>query len=222
VSVKPQHKLEGLYAITDTVQDDGQRLLAAVEQALRGGARIIQYRDKSDDPQRRQECAAALRAMTRRYAALLIINDDPQLAKRVQADGVHLGQDDATISAARALLGEDAIIGVSCYNRFELAQQASARGADYIAFGRFFASHTKPHAVRAELDLLRRAQQELAIPVAAIGGITAENAGDLIAAGADMLAVVHDLFGHDDIEAAARRYKRCFTPTSTAIAETAE
>jgi thiamine-phosphate pyrophosphorylase len=222
VSVKPRHKLQGLYAITDAAQDDGQRLLTDVEQALRGGARIIQYRDKSDDPQRRQDSAAGLRALTRRYAALLIINDDPQLAKLVQADGIHLGQDDADMAAARALLGDDAIIGVSCYNRFELAQQASVNGADYIAFGRFFASRTKPHAVRAELDLLRRAQQELAIPVAAIGGITAENAGDLIAAGADMLAVVADLFGHDDIEAAARRYRRCFTPTSTAVAEAAE
>jgi thiamine-phosphate pyrophosphorylase len=222
MSINSHHQLRGLYAITDATQGDRQRLLADVGQALRGGARIIQYRDKSGDPRQRQHSAAGLRALTHHYGSLLIINDDPQLAKRVRADGVHLGQDDADMAAARALLGNDAIIGVSCYNRFELAQQASANGADYIAFGRFFPSCTKPHAVRAELDLLRRAQQELALPVAAIGGITAENASDLIAAGADMLAVVADLFGHDDIEAAARRYQRCFTTTGTAVAETAE
>jgi thiamine-phosphate pyrophosphorylase len=208
-------KLRGLYAITDAQQNNDRQLLADVEQALRGGASIVQYRDKSQDPQRRLNNAIALRALTQRYAALFIINDDPQLADSAQADGIHLGQDDTDIEAARTLLGQEAIIGISCYNRFELAQQASAAGADYVAFGRFFTSQTKPQARQAELDLLRRAQHELAIPVAAIGGITANNADTLIQAGADMLAVVHDLFAQDDIEAAARRYQPLFPPRAT-------
>ena len=220
-----REKLSGLYAITDATQTDTQQLLADVEQALLGGARIIQYRDKSreksreksldksQNPQRRLETANALRELTHAHAALLIINDDPQLAKAVQADGVHLGQDDADIEAARELLGENAIIGVSCYNRFELAQQASAQGADYIAFGRFFASRTKPQAALAGIELLRQAQQELAISIVAIGGITADNGGELINAGADMLAVIDDIFGQTDIKAAAQRYRSIFART---------
>jgi thiamine-phosphate pyrophosphorylase len=209
--------LSGLYAITDATQTDTQQLLADVEQALLGGARIIQFRDKSRDKsqnqQRRLKTANALRQLTRTHAALLIINDDPLLAKAVQADGVHLGQDDANIAAARKLLGENAIIGVSCYNRFELAQQASEQGADYIAFGRFFASRTKPQAALASIELLHRAQQELAISIVAIGGITADNGGQLINAGAHMLAVVDDIFGQTDIKAAAQRYRTIFART---------
>lgn len=204
-------KLTGLYAITDAKQHDTQQLIADVEQALLGGARIIQYRDKSDNQQRRHEAAMALRKLTRRHDALFIINDDAQLANAAQADGVHLGQEDANIKAARRLLGENAIIGVSCYNRFELAQQANDQGADYIAFGRFFSSRTKPDAAQAELALLQRAQQELSIPVVAIGGITATNAAELISAGAQMLAVVDDIFGQADIQAAAQRYEKLFT-----------
>ena len=212
----PQHhnRLAGLYAITDASQTNNQQLLDDVEQALLGGARILQYRDKRNDAQRRQQTALALRELTRYHQALLIINDDPQLAKSVHADGVHLGQDDAAIKTARSLLGECAIIGVSCYNRFELAQQASDNGANYIAFGRFFPSRTKPNAAPADLGLLHRAQQELDIPVAAIGGITTENAADLINAGADMLAVIDDLFGKTDIKAAAQRYQRYFPITA--------
>lgn len=210
-------KLTGLYAITDATQTDTQQLLADVEQALLGGARIIQYRDKSHDksqnPQRRHETASALRELTHAHAALLIINDDPQLAKAVKADGVHLGQDDDNIAAARKLLGNNAIIGISCYNRFELAQQASEQGADYIAFGRFFASRTKPQAALASIELLHQAQRELATPIVAIGGITADNGGDLIRAGAHMLAVVDDIFGQTDIKAAAQRYQKIFART---------
>jgi len=204
-------KLTGLYAITEAGQNDTQQLITDVEQALLGGARIIQYRNKSDDQQQRHETAKALRKLTHRHDALFIINDDPQLAKAAEADGVHLGQDDANIKAARRLLGTNAIIGVSCYNRFELAQQASDRGADYIAFGRFFTSRTKPNAAQAELALLQRAQQELSIPVVAIGGITANNAAELISAGAHMLAVVDDIFGQADIQTAAQRYQKLFT-----------
>lgn len=208
-------RLTGLYAITDAGQHDTRQLLSNVEQALLGGVRLLQYRHKpqpgTTDPQQALDTAHALRALTLRHDARLIINDDPQLAHVVQADGVHLGQDDAGIDAARRLLGAEAIIGVSCYNRFELAQQASAEGADYIAFGRFFGSRTKPHAAQAEPALLQRARQELTLPVVAIGGITTDNAISLITAGADLLAVVDGLFGQPDIQAAAQRFQTLFS-----------
>lgn len=207
-------KLTGLYAITDANDKDPQHLVAAVSQALSGGAAIIQYRDKSPDTvehqQRREATAQQLRSLTRQHDALLIINDDYTLARHCAADGVHLGQDDGEISQARKLLGANAIIGMSCYNRFPLAQQAVEQGADYIAFGRFFPSRTKPGAALAKRDLLQQARRELNIPIVAIGGINADNGGELIAAGADMLAVVDDLFGQTDIITAARRYQALF------------
>ncbi len=176
-----------------------------VAQALQGGARIIQYRDKSEDQQQRLQQALALRTLCDQHQAVLIINDDVALAKQVSADGVHLGIDDISVSEARAQLGPDAIIGVSCYNRFELAEQAAAENADYLAFGAFYSSPTKPAAVRAEIELLRRAQQ-FKLPLCAIGGITHENAAALIEAGADMLAVISGVFAAADICAEARRF----------------
>ena len=198
-------RLRGLYAITDAHVTD--RLARDVEQALRGGAAIIQFRDKSDDQVRRLQTAQALRELTRRHQALLIINDDVALAAQIEADGVHIGRHDAGLREARARLGAEAIIGISCYNQFELARQAVEAGADYIAFGRFYPSKTKPDAVPAGLDLLRRARQELDIPVVAIGGITVDNAAPLLEAGADMLAVVEGLFTQPDIRAATRQFR---------------
>lgn len=224
--IKNMDRLCGLYAITDARVTDPQQLLADVEQALRGGARIVQYRDKSRDKNshhtQRHETCQALHALTREFNALFIINDDVELAKQCHADGVHLGKNDITISTARDILGpnvnNNAIIGVSCYNRIELAQQAVNNGADYIAFGRFFASQTKPDAVPASLDLLKQARQLFELPIVAIGGITADNGGALIAAGAHMLAAVDDIFGHagkaNAIEAAARRYQALFMADS--------
>lgn len=204
-------KLTGLYAITDATQSDVNKLIIDVEQALLGGARIIQYRDKSNNSQHRLKTAHALRELTRQHSALLIINDEVQLAKDSNADGVHLGADDASISAARAQLGPTAIIGVSCYNDFSLAKQAENNGANYVAFGRFFPSRTKPHATQATIEILQTAKRELDTPIVAIGGITAENAGELISAGANMLAVVDDIFSQGDIKAAALRYQTFFT-----------
>lgn len=203
--------LAGLYAITDARETHSERLTQAVEQALRGGVRILQFRDKSDDTTRRQQIGMALRALTHDFDALLIINDDVKLARTLNADGVHLGQDDTSLQYARQALGANAIIGVSCYNRFELAQLAAANGANYVAFGRFFPSHTKPDAVQATTDLLQRTKRELNIPVAAIGGITLQNAASLTAAGAHMLAVVDGLFGQPDITTTARHYNAFFT-----------
>ncbi|MBI5463224.1 MAG: thiamine phosphate synthase [Gammaproteobacteria bacterium] len=204
--------LSGLYAITDPQLIPGDALLPAVTAALRGGARVIQYRDKSHDVARRRTQAAALVELCRHHDALLIVNDDVELAAEVGASGVHLGRDDADLHAARTRLGTTAIIGMSCYNQLTRAQAAADAGANYVAFGRFFPSLTKPDALAAEPDLLRAARRALALPLVAIGGITPDNGGPLIEAGADMLAVIHGVFGQPDIEAAARRFADLFPP----------
>jgi len=203
----------GLYAITDGPRDD---LLAAVGKALQGGAAVVQYRDKSPDQARRRDEALALLDLCRRSRAPLIVNDDVALAAAVGAAGVHLGEHDADIVAARTRLGADAIIGVSCYDSLERAQAAAAAGASYLAFGAFFASSTKPNARRATPALLRAAGG-LGLPLVAIGGITPDNARALIEAGADFVAVVSGVFGATDPAAAARRYAELFTTHKSGI-----
>ncbi len=200
----------GLYAITDPELIAEQDWVSQVEAAIAGGVSLIQYRDKDAGAAQRMRRARALLACCRAHQVPLLINDDVALAAAVGADGVHLGRDDAALSAARQQLGPRAIIGVSCYNQLPRALAAAAAGADYVAFGRFFPSRTKPLAVQAEVDLLRRARQNLNIPVAAIGGITADNGAALIAAGADLLAVIHGLFGQPDVAATARRITGLF------------
>jgi len=202
-------KLSGLYAITDTHLIPADSLMAAVEQSITGGARIIQYRDKSNDKFRRLYEARQLQQLCRKHDSTLIINDDIDLAVASGADGVHLGRNDGDIAYARLQL-PGGIIGISCYNDWQRAQVATQAGADYIAFGAFFPSVTKPDATRAEPHLLSRVKQELNIAVAAIGGITAENGASLIKAGADMLAVVQGVFGQPDIRQAAQQYARLF------------
>ena len=203
-------RLSGLYVITDNGQTPADRLGAAVEAAIRGGARIVQYRDKSTDSDRRRREAAALRAVTREYNVLFLVNDDIDLAAQVGADGVHIGREDASLALARERLGASAIIGVSCYDRFDLAQLAVEQGADYVAFGAFFPSRIKPNAPRATIDLLIRAHAELPVPVCAIGGITIADAPSLIRAGADMLAVISAVFSAENIEQAARELAGLF------------
>ena len=202
--------LRGLYAITDG--SIGNVLLDKVEQVLRGGAQVLQYRDKTNDPVRRQQEAQALRQLCQSYGAVLIINDDVVLAKAVQADGVHVGQEDWGWAAVRDYLGPQALIGVSCYNRLELALEAAQQGADYVAFGSFFPSPTKPHAVRASLELLQQARQQLTLPIGVIGGITLDTAPTLIEAGADMVAIITDVFSNAQIEQQVRRYQALFGP----------
>ena len=202
----------GLYVITDALLlPTNDRLLAAVEQALLGGARLVQYRDKSGDAARRLAQAQALNALCQRHAVPLIINDDVELAAQVGAAGVHVGKDDPAFATARARLGENAIIGVSCYDRLDLALAAARAGADYVAFGAFFPSPTKPTEIRAPLALLQHARPLLNIPIVAIGGITPDNGALLVEAGADALAVVSGVFGQPDLQAAARRYAALFT-----------
>ncbi|MEO8303862.1 MAG: thiamine phosphate synthase [Betaproteobacteria bacterium] len=204
-------RLAGLYAITPDLVDTA-RLVARVAAAIDGGARAIQYRNKSADAAQRRAQAAALAQVRAARGALYIVNDDAALAAAVDADGVHLGEDDGGIEAARELVGPERIIGVSCYNRFELAQAAVAAGADYVAFGSFHRSSVKPDARRAEISLLSRARS-LGVPVVAIGGITAANALSMFAAGADAVAVIADVFGHDeprDVAYAARAIDSVF------------
>ncbi len=197
----------GLYAITGGPRDD---LVTVAAQALAGGARILQYRDKTREAARRRREAQALQAVCLEHGVPLIINDDVQLAAVVGAAGVHLGRDDDAPRAARAVLGPDAIIGVSCYDSLARARRAIADGADYLAFGAFFASPTKPDAPRATPALLRRAAA-WDVPLVAIGGITADNGKPLIAAGADFLAVISSVFDAPDVRQAAQRISDLFT-----------
>jgi thiamine-phosphate pyrophosphorylase len=203
--------LRGLYAITPEPSRCALPLPQAVEQAIQGGARVIQSRDKRQDPVGRRDRAEALLAVCRRHGIPLIINDDLELAAAIAADGVHLGRDDGDPRRARTVLGPGRIIGVSCYNRLENAERARDQGADYVAFGRFFPSNSKPLAVPATPELLQQARAALKLPIVAIGGISPENGGPLVTAGADMLAVIDGLFGQPDIRAAAAAYNRLFT-----------
>lgn len=202
--------LRGLYAITDENLIPEADFAATIEQALIGGTAIVQYRDKSADAAKRLNQASALRALCDRYSALLIINDDIALAKTVAADGVHLGEHDASIEHARAELGDDAIIGVSCYNHLDRAIAAQAAGADYVAFGAMFSSPTKPNARSASYQLISTARAQLDIPVCAIGGIDGHNAAGVIVSGADMVALISGLFGADSIRETAEHIARLF------------
>lgn len=204
--------LRGLYAITDSQLLGDGKLLPYVESALKGGVRLLQYRDKSSDAARRLREAEALRELCARYHAELIINDDAELAARLGV-GVHLGQTDGSLGVARALLGRRAIIGATCHARLELAEQAVAEGASYIAFGRFFNSQTKPGAPAATVDLLEQAKSRFSLPIVAIGGVTLENAPPLIERGVSLIAVVHALFAADssaEVERRARAFSALF------------
>lgn len=198
-------KLRGLYAITDGQLLAG-RFLSYVEAALDGGVTLLQYRDKSNDESRRLREASELLKLCERYKTRLIINDDAELAARLGV-GVHLGQTDGSLPDARALLGHKAIVGATCHGKLELAERAKADGASYVAFGRFFTSQTKPDAPAVPLDLLTQVRAQVKLPIAVIGGITVENAPQLVAHGADLLAVVHGLFGVENAQDVTRRAK---------------
>lgn len=203
----------GLYAITPDDADTA-RLLARVDAVLRGGARWLQYRNKSASPALRAEQATALQPLCARHGVPLIVNDDWRLAAAIGADGAHLGADDGDLAAARALLGPGALIGASCYDDAALARRAVAGSASYVAFGAFYPSSTKPLARRAALSLLGDAAT-LGVPRVAIGGITPDNAPALVAAGADLLAVISAVFDAPDPARAARAFAACFDPGAT-------
>jgi thiamine-phosphate pyrophosphorylase len=195
-------RIEGLYAVTPDLADTAD-LVARVEAVLDGGACAIQYRNKTASAALKQRQAEALARVTEAHGALYIINDDAALCVAVGAGGVHLGEDDGSVETARETVGPECIIGASCYNDFRLAESAVAAGADYVAFGSFFPSGVKPAARRADITLIDRAPA-LHVPVVAIGGITAQNAGELARAGAQAVAVISAVFDVPDIRAAAR------------------
>ncbi|RRQ23668.1 thiamine phosphate synthase [Guyparkeria sp. SCN-R1] len=206
-----QGELSGLYVITDTTRFQREALVEAVSEAIHGGARIVQYRDKSADVTRRHNEAAALAELCRHHGRVFIVNDDVALATEVGADGVHLGREDAPLTDTRARFeaaGLDAIIGVSCYADRLRAERAAAEGADYLAFGAMFPSPTKPHAPGAPADVLSWAREHLGRPVCGIGGITATNVGDLMLHRPDMIAVISEVFAAPDIRAAAESLTR--------------
>lgn len=201
--------LRGLYAITP---DDRlpPRLFALVEAALAGGVRLVQYRNKHAPIESRRAQAAELLGLCRRHGARLIINDDVWLAVEIGADGAHVGRDDLDLRAAREALGARRILGVSCYADLDRVEAAARVGADYVGIGSMFPSTTKPAATSASLALLGEARRRFDIPVAAIGGITVRNAPQIIAAGADMAAVVSDLFDTMDIGRRATEFQNLF------------
>lgn len=202
--------LRGLYAITP----DGVEfvtLARMVSAALMGGARLVQYRQKSVSPRDQVVQARELNELCLAAGASLIINDNVELAQQINAAGVHLGRDDISVTEARRQLGTNKIIGASCYNQITLAEAAAASGADYIAYGAFFPSQIKPNAVRAEIALIVEAKKKFNIPIVAIGGISLQNAPQLIAAGADAVAVISDLFSAIDITARANAFQQLFS-----------
>lgn len=204
---KNASKLRGLYVIADSSL---RQIQNKVEQALQGGARLVQIRDKRPQPD--VAAVKAIAELCRQHYVPLLINDSIELALEVGADGVHLGQTDTSLAEARQRLGDNAIIGITCHDQIPLAKQAEAGGADYVAFGRFFPSQSKPEAPPADIQILQQAKRQLHIPVVAIGGITPDNGASLIQAGADMLAVIHGVFGQRDVSAAAKKFSQLFEP----------
>jgi len=201
--------VEGLYAVTPD-EPDTEALRDKVRKALAGGARLLQYRNKSVDPGVRGTQGAALLALCREAGVPLIVNDDLDLMLAIGADGVHLGRDDTDLAGARARLPQGALIGASCYASLELAHAARRAGASYVAFGSAFPSATKPGASPAPLSLYRAARERLDCPIVAIGGITTSNAGTLIEAGVHAIAVISALFDAPDIERRAREFSGLF------------
>jgi thiamine-phosphate pyrophosphorylase len=202
-------RISGLYAITPDLADT-QKLIQQVRLALEGGARCVQYRNKSADKSLGLQQATALVRLCSEFTVPLIINDSLEVALKIDADGVHLGAQDCLISHAKSKLGADKIVGASCYNNLQRALEAEAEGADYVALGSFFASPVKPHAVRAPLKLLREAKARLRVPIVAVGGIDLQNAGLLLAAGADAVAVISALFNSEDIRETAKNFAGLF------------
>lgn len=197
---------KGLYAIADSSVLSEEELLEKVNIVLENGAAMLQYRDKAGV----FKYAVEMKQLCNQYNIPLIINDSLQLAKQLDADGVHLGKDDSDLKTARDFLGNEKIIGVSCYNDLNRAIQMQAMGATYVAFGAFFSSHTKPLAVQANLELLKEAKKQLSIPVVCIGGITLENADQLISNGADYLAVIQGLFKSHDLAKTTQQFSAKF------------
>jgi len=206
-------KLKGLYAISDENLISEENFEQAITSALQGGCKIIQYRDKSDNQKKRLQQATQLQTLCTQHNAICIINDDITLAQAIDADGVHLGKDDVSIAQARKILGENCLIGISCYNDLALALEAEKNHADYVAFGAMFSSPTKPDAKQASPQLIAEAKKQLHIPVCAIGGITEKNIQQVVTQGADMVAVISTLFASENIKTTASVLAQKFDPS---------
>ena len=202
--------MRGLYAITDCDNLSTQALLPVTEEILRAGVAALQYRDKSGNPDKRKYEAEKLREQCGEHNCLFIINDDVQLAKQTGSDGVHLGSGDCDCKTARDELGPDAIIGVSCYNNLEAAQDAAADGANYVAFGSFYPTRSKQNTAVAVPEIIKQAKQRMSLPVVAIGGITPANCGILIEYGADLLAVISSIYQAEDPYSTVQEFNRQF------------
>ncbi len=208
------YRLKGLYVITDQKLILRDKFTNTVEKTIRGGAKLIQLREKNTPEEEILNLGKELLSITKKYGIPLVINDSPALAKEIGADGVHLGEDDPPVSEARKLLGNKAIIGVSCYGKIERAIQAEKDGADYAAFGTPFFTPTKPHRIGTPLEILREVKKRITrIPIFAIGGINAENAGAVLETGVDGIAVITSVFGSPDPEKAARDLANLFVNT---------
>ncbi|QMU55974.1 MAG: thiamine phosphate synthase [Candidatus Mycalebacterium zealandia] len=201
----PAFKLRGLYAITDSKLIAENGFAETVEAAIKGGATIIQLREKNSEKAEIIRKGKMLAEITQKYKIPLIINDSPEITKKTGADGVHLGGEDGNVKNARKLLGENAIIGVSCYGEIERGIASEKAGANYVAFGTPYFTPTKPDRVPTPFEVLKEAKAKLKIPVFAIGGITPENVADVLKTGVDGIAVITAIFGEEDTEKAARR-----------------
>jgi thiamine-phosphate pyrophosphorylase len=202
----PDH---GLYAITDCENNSVIDLLKKTEEILSAGAVILQYRNKTTNQEEKKKLAEELNLLCKNFNVAFIINDDILLAKEIKADGIHLGGQDTTVNSVRDILG-NVIVGISCYNNLDRAIKAQEAGADYIAFGSFYLSQTKPDAKRANIDLITQAKSELKLPIVAIGGITPENGKALVDAGADFLAVISGLYAPTNTANVTKAYINLF------------
>jgi thiamine-phosphate pyrophosphorylase len=201
--------MRGLYLVTPN-WDDTAALLDATGQALRVGAALVQYRHKSAGPELRREQASQLLALCRRFQTPFIINDHLDLCLELGADGVHVGGTDASVAQARKALGNGKIVGASCYGDKQLARDASANGASYVAFGGFYPSKVKQYPVTTPNDIVNWAKADIALPCVVIGGMTPINAAPLVARGADMVAAISSVYGAPAIDAAMHEFARLF------------
>ena len=211
--MEPQTTLHGLYVITDEKLIPRDRFVEAIEAAVKNGANMVQLREKKAPIEEIARLGASLLEVTRRYGALLIVNDHPAVALEIGADGAHVGREDPAIAEARAMLGPQAIIGASCYGDVTRAITAERAGADYVAFGTPFFTPTKGTQGKTPLSIYREVKQHVGVPVFAIGGITIDNALSVVEAGADGIAVVSSVFGAADIAEAARTLAQLFDQT---------
>lgn len=201
--------MKGLYLVTPD-WDDTQKMLAATEAGLRGGAALVQYRHKTADAALRREQATALQLLCRRYGRPFIVNDFIELCMELDADGVHVGGTDTAVAQVRAAVGPEKIVGASCYGSMQLARDAWQAGASYVAFGGFYPSRVKKYEVTTPPSIVSQAKAEIPLPNVVIGGMTHENAAPLVAHGADMVAAISSVYMTDDPEAAARAFVALF------------